>query len=81
MAVLAARRHRVGRWVARLAVQLGVPSAVLTRVFQELSSGMLAYNNASKLKEVPLPFAYVQFNALLLQLFSIITPVAIACFT
>ena len=72
---------------------LAVPSAVLTRIFQELSSGMLAYNHASKLKEVPpptvrsvisvtavtavtaqpgaphhhqapLPFAYVQFNAL-----------------
>ena len=42
---------------------------------------MQAYNSAVKMKEVPVPFAYVQFNALLLILFAIVTPIAIACFT
>ena len=33
------------------------------------------------MKEVPVPFAYVQVNALLLLVFNAITPIAIACFT
>ena len=57
------------------------PAPLVSRVYQELSNGLIAYNMATKMKEVAVPFAYVQFNALLLQLFSIITPVAIACFT
>ena len=57
------------------------PSPLVSRVYQELSNGLIAYNMATKMKEVPVPFAYVQFNALLLQLFSVITPIAVACFT
>ena len=33
------------------------------------------------MKEVPIPFAYVQFNALLLNSFNILCPLAIARFT
>ena len=42
---------------------------------------MLAYNNAIKIKEVPVPFAYVQFNALILNTFNLLGPIAIARFT
>ena len=31
--------------------------------------------------QVPMPFAYVQFNALLLNFFILLTPLSIACFT
>ena len=57
------------------------PPPIVSRIFQEISNGLLAYNNATKLKEVPVPFAYVQFNALLLLLFTVLAPVAVACFT
>jgi len=57
------------------------PAPIVSRIFQELSNGLLAYNAATKMKEVPVPFAYVQFNAMLLCLFVLITPVAIAAFT
>ena len=36
------------------------PAPIVSRIYQELSNGMLAYNNATKMKEVPVPFAYVQ---------------------
>lgn len=57
------------------------PPPIISRIFQEVSNGLLAYNNAVKMKEVPVPFAYVQFNALLLNLFNIACPIAVACFT
>ena len=54
---------------------------MLSRVYQELSNGMIAYNGAHKMKEVPVPFAYVQFNALILNAFNVLGPMAIARFT
>eukprot|EP00908_Phaeocystis_cordata_P024202 Transcript_6675.p2 GENE.Transcript_6675~~Transcript_6675.p2 ORF type:complete len:286 (-),score=93.66 Transcript_6675:113-970(-) len=60
---------------------MDAPAPIVSRIFQELSNGALAYNAATKMKEVPVPFAYVQFNALLLCLFTLITPLAIAAFT
>ena len=57
------------------------PAPIVSRIFQELSNGLLAYNNATKMKEIPVPFAFVQFNAIL-QLFFIFTaPFVIASFT
>ena len=58
------------------------PPPIVSRIFQELSSGLLFYNNATKMKEVPVPFPYVQLNAFLLNLFSLLLcPIAIASFT
>jgi hypothetical protein len=45
-------RGRVKRWTA--------PAPIISRIYQELSTGMLAYNNCMKSKEIPVPFAYVQ---------------------
>ena len=39
------------------------PAPIVSRVFQELSNGVLAYNNACKIKEVPVPFALVNVRA------------------
>jgi len=60
---------------------LCAPAPIVSRIFQELSNGMLAYNQASKLKEVSLPFSYVQFNAALLSIFIVTAPLAISAFT
>ena len=29
------------------------PAPIVSRIFQEISNGLLAYNNATKMKEVP----------------------------
>jgi len=53
-------------WLQRLIVRafkkeiLQVPSPILTRVFQELSRGVVHLTNLRKLKEVPFPFPYQQ---------------------
>lgn len=75
--------HRISRAITtrQRAGGVSAPSPLVSRVFQELSNGMEAFNSAMKIKEVPVPFAYVQFNALLLLLFQVLTPVAIACFS
>ena len=58
------------------------PPPIVSRIFQEVSSGLLFYNNATKMKEVPVPFSYVQLNAFLLNLFAcFLCPIAIASFT
>jgi predicted membrane chloride channel (bestrophin family) len=58
------------------------PPPIISRIFQEVSNGLLFYNNATKMKEVPVPFPYVQLNALLLNIFSVLLcPIAIASFT
>ena len=60
---------------------LAAPPPIVGRIYSELSSGLLAYNNALKMKEVPVPFAYVQYNALLLHFFIIIAPLAVGVYT
>jgi len=61
---------------------MSAPPPIVSRIFQELSNGLLAYNNATKMKEIPVPFAYVQLNAISLNLFNLIlAPIAIATYT
>ena len=57
------------------------PAPIVSRIFQELSNGLLAYNNATKMKEIPVPFAFVQFNAILQLFFVFTAPFVIASFT
>lgn len=58
------------------------PPPIISRIFQEISNGLLAYNNATKIKEIPVPFAYVQLTAAFLNVFALLlVPVAIAVFT
>jgi len=75
--------QRICRVVTTRQIAGGViaPSPLVSRIFQELSNGSLAYEQCTRIKEVPVPFAYVQYNALLLIMFAVITPVAVACFT
>ena len=68
-----ATRHKAGG--------IAAPPPIVSRIFQEISNGMMAFNEATKMKEVPVPFVYVQFNALLFCAFTLITPVAIGAFT
>jgi len=65
-------RHRAGG--------LAVPGPVLARIFVDLEEGLRAFEQAKKIKEVPLPFSYVQVYALLLLAFNVVCPMAIAVF-
>lgn len=59
-----ATAHRIYRAVTTRGRTRGwtAPPPIVSRIFQELSNGLLAYNHATKMKEVPVPFAYVQFQ-------------------
>ena len=54
---------------------------IISRIYQELSNGLLAYNQAIKMKEVAVPFVYVQYQALLLFFFTLVTPLGVGSFT
>lgn len=75
--------HRINRSVTTRGRARGwpTPPPMVSRIFQEISNGILAYNGAIKIKQVPVPFAYVQFNALILNSFNLLAPIAIARFT
>jgi len=70
------------QWVQRLVVMnvsngvLPIPPPILSRVFQELSRGMVNLQNARKLREFPFPFPYAQMITLMLIIHWIITPIA-----
>merc|ERR1712190_237012 len=76
------RREVLVQWIQRLicdAMSSGViPIAppVISRVFQELSRGMVNFSNVKKIKEFPFPFPYMQMINLLLVLQVILTPIA-----
>merc|ERR1719221_2215102 len=54
------------QWIQRLIVDnmgksvLPIPPPVISRVFQELSRGIVNLNNAQKIKQFPFPFPYAQ---------------------
>jgi len=60
----------VFQWVQDLMVTricdggLDVPPPIATRMFQELSNGMLGFNAAYKIRDTPFPFPYVQLITL-----------------
>ena len=75
--------HRIHRTLTSRCRARGwkAPAPVFNRVFTELAEAMAEYDSALKLKQVPVPFGFVQFNALLLLCFIVLEPIAIACFS
>mmetsp|Transcript_59614 Transcript_59614/g.172663 ORF Transcript_59614/g.172663 Transcript_59614/m.172663 type:complete len:547 (-) Transcript_59614:135-1775(-) len=73
-------------WIQRLVVanmETGViptPPPVLSRVFQELSRGMVNIHNARKISDFLLPFPYAQLTSLMLLVNSIFTPLVLGIF-
>lgn len=53
---------------------LCIPPPILSRVFQEFSSGMVALHDAQRIAHVPFPFPYAQSCDALLALHWLITP-------
>jgi len=69
------------QWVQRLIVEadddktIDIAPPILSRVFQELSNGVVTMKQASNVAEVQLPFPYSQLVAGLIVLHTILTPI------
>merc|ERR1719272_1672896 len=51
-----------------------IPSPILSRIFQELSSGMLGFHNAVAIKVTPFPFPFAQIVQFALLVFNLTLP-------
>lgn len=60
---------------------LDIPAPIATRVFQELSTGMLGFNQAHKVAMVPFPFPFAQMVSLLLMMLYLCLPFYVDNFT
>eukprot|EP00929_Paragymnodinium_shiwhaense_P057382 TRINITY_DN28718_c0_g2_i1.p1 TRINITY_DN28718_c0_g2~~TRINITY_DN28718_c0_g2_i1.p1 ORF type:complete len:446 (-),score=64.51 TRINITY_DN28718_c0_g2_i1:170-1507(-) len=57
---------------------LSAPPPILTRVFQELGTGLLKYHDAMQIQMWPFPFPYAQLCFILSNLFTILTPLYVS---
>eukprot|EP00927_Polykrikos_kofoidii_P034744 TRINITY_DN29403_c0_g1_i4.p1 TRINITY_DN29403_c0_g1~~TRINITY_DN29403_c0_g1_i4.p1 ORF type:complete len:423 (-),score=58.27 TRINITY_DN29403_c0_g1_i4:48-1316(-) len=75
----------VNYWIihdfARISPDIGTPPPIQSRMYQELSNGMLAFNQAMKLADVPFPFPYAQLLTLCLVAYVAFIPVYMVAFT
>jgi len=73
-------------WIQRLIVAnmqsgvLPIPPPVMSRVFQELSRGMVNINNARKISDFLLPYPYAQLTGAMLLLNTVLTPMVVGVF-
>lgn len=88
MAILKASSKRVMvvmTWIissiSRIGKDLTVAPPILSRMYQELSNGMVGFEACCKISDVPFPFAYAQLQILLIGVFSSLLPVYVAVFT
>jgi len=59
----------------------GIPPPIVSRCYQELSNGMLGFNQAIKVADVPFPFPFSQLLEILLIVFTAVVPLYVAKFT
>merc|ERR1719217_1326258 len=57
---------------------LNAPPPILSRVFQELSNGIVGLNNARKIVDFPFPFPFAQMITCMLLLHWLFTPLLTA---
>jgi len=71
-------------WIQRLIFQclengiITAPAPVASRIFQELSNGIVSIVEAQKITDVIFPFPYAQTVSVLLMIYSVFTPVVMA---
>lgn len=79
------RTNMVMHWIlyslATLSKDIDIAPPIQSRMYQELSNGMLGFSNALKIADVPFPFPYAQLLTIVLFLYSLFIPVYITCFT
>lgn len=64
-----------------ICADLKAPPPIQSRMYQELSNGMLGYNNVLKIADVPFPFAHAQLLSMLLLVWALFIPFYIMNFT
>jgi len=80
------RPEVVMQWVQRLIVEntskgvIPIAPPLTSRIFQELSNGIVDVQNAMKIKEFPFPFPYAQMITAFLLFITIINPMIAAMF-
>lgn len=67
--------------LAKAQKDLDISPPIQSRMYQELSNGMLGFNNCLKIADVPFPFPYAQLLSVLIVMFSAFVPVYIVVFT
>mmetsp|Transcript_17561 Transcript_17561/g.40848 ORF Transcript_17561/g.40848 Transcript_17561/m.40848 type:complete len:595 (+) Transcript_17561:96-1880(+) len=60
---------------------LNVDAPILTRVFQELGTGLVHYHEAVQVVIWPFPFPYAQMSAVLIAVYMFVTPFVISLWT
>jgi len=72
--------HTICLWITQaimLEVRQGTldaPPPIVTRIFQDISTGVLGFHQALKVAHVPFPFPFAQMVAFLLTIFYIMVP-------
>jgi predicted membrane chloride channel (bestrophin family) len=69
------------RDLAKISKDLCIAPPIQTRMYQELSNGMLGFNQCVKLADVPFPFPYAQILTVLLAFYVCFIPVYVVVFT
>jgi hypothetical protein len=78
------KSYLVMQWVVDIVVLQGklkwleVEGPIVSRIYQELSDGMLGYNQARKLTEIPFPYPYAKLMTSLLAIFALTVPFLIS---
>jgi len=57
---------------------LNIPPPILSRSFQEVANGMVAFNDAIKVSSIPFPFPYAQTCDCLLLMHFMLTPLVVS---
>jgi len=79
-----ARVELVYQWIQQLIVEniktgvLHIPAPILSRAFQEIANGMVAFHEAIKISTIPFPFPYAQTCEALLLIHWAVTPIVLA---
>mmetsp|Transcript_95261 Transcript_95261/g.307498 ORF Transcript_95261/g.307498 Transcript_95261/m.307498 type:complete len:527 (-) Transcript_95261:78-1658(-) len=79
------RVNIVVEWINEDVNELGpiaeTPPPIMSRTYQELSKGMLGFNQATKMADIPFPFPFSQLLEWLLLAFTFTVPLYTAIFT
>lgn len=67
--------------LANASADMETAPPIQSRMYQELSNGMLGFNQCMKLADVPFPFPYAQMLSCLLCCFAVFIPVYVTAFT
>eukprot|EP00929_Paragymnodinium_shiwhaense_P002151 TRINITY_DN102357_c0_g1_i1.p1 TRINITY_DN102357_c0_g1~~TRINITY_DN102357_c0_g1_i1.p1 ORF type:complete len:611 (-),score=92.54 TRINITY_DN102357_c0_g1_i1:27-1859(-) len=67
--------------LTQVSKDLDIAPPIQSRMYQELSNGMLGFSQALKISDCPFPFPYAQLLTVLLVAFSLCIPIYIPVFT